>query len=146
MNASLFGTANDGSTATRHFVDTDGLPFALVLPATFAWPQETIGIQNVYPNIVSFASSGGATNTDWYLTNINTSLTWTGGANHTPAPVASLLGPTDPTEDVGCSPWRGTVQFGVEPYTWTYDSTTDPNGNIVSAARPPSRGRELTGA
>ncbi|HEX3776869.1 MAG TPA: LruC domain-containing protein [Polyangiaceae bacterium] len=133
MDQSLFGTEQDGSTTTRHFVDRDGLPFALAVPATFQWPQEDVMISTAYPDITAWVESGGASHTDWYNTDVQTASVWTGGANGSPPPIAALLGPTDPSEDTKCAPWKGTAEFGVGPDSQAFAVTSDTNGNIVSA-------------
>jgi LruC domain-containing protein len=133
MDSSLFGTADDGSTPTRHFIDASGLPFALAVPITFNWPDEGVPISIPYPDITPWATSGGATNADWYQTDVQATYTWTGGAGGTPAPVALLIGPTDPSEDVRCAPWHGTVQFGLAPQTWAYGTASDPSGDVFAA-------------
>ncbi len=131
MDTSLFGTADDGSTADRHFVDSDGLPFALSVPASFQWPTELVSISTAYPDITPWASSGGAVHADWYQTNVDPASVWTGGANGSAPPVGVVLGPTDPSEDVQCAPWKGSVAFGFGPFTIPYGSATDPSGNVI---------------
>jgi LruC domain-containing protein/RHS repeat-associated protein len=71
MDPALFGTNDDGSTPGRWFVDTNGLPFALVFPTTVPYPKEATSISTLYPDIVAFASSGGTQHQDFYLTNVN---------------------------------------------------------------------------
>ena len=71
MNGALFGQTNDGSAPGRWFVDTTGLPYALALPDLAAYPLEGTDIALLYPDIVGFAASGGATNQDFYLTHDN---------------------------------------------------------------------------
>ena len=66
MDASLFGTEQDGSTPTRRFVDTDGLPFVLDLPRSPLWAKERIPVDLAFPEVVGFASSAGAQNVTWY--------------------------------------------------------------------------------
>ncbi len=70
---SLFGTGIDASDATtpRCYVDGNGLPSALHIPSEVAYPLEEVGIQNLYPNILNFASSGGLVAQDYYLTPVN---------------------------------------------------------------------------
>jgi LruC domain-containing protein len=70
MNAGLFRTKDDGSSGARFFVDNQGLPFGLVVPALVEWPAEANAISLLYPDIVGFAASGGVNNQDWYLTNV----------------------------------------------------------------------------
>ncbi|MBS2023009.1 MAG: LruC domain-containing protein [Deltaproteobacteria bacterium] len=95
-NQSVFGTADDGSTAGRHYVNALGLPFALHIPnANVRWMQERVAIDQGYPDIVGFATSAGAQHKDWYLTNVDQSKTFTSGAGMSaPAPSLPDLGPT----------------------------------------------------
>jgi LruC domain-containing protein len=67
MNTALFNSGNDGSTATRHFVDTAGLPYVLSVPSLVSWPYEQMRIEVQFPGIVGFASSGGTEGADYYL-------------------------------------------------------------------------------
>jgi LruC domain-containing protein len=67
MDRRLFGTENDGSSSERHFVNRNGLPFALNVPQFVPWPQETVAIDRVYPGIVGFAQSGGVQHIAWYI-------------------------------------------------------------------------------
>lgn len=68
MDASLFGSADDGSTAGRHFVDTYGLPFVLDIPGDAVYPVERTPISSLYPQITTFAASAGTQAQDYYLT------------------------------------------------------------------------------
>jgi LruC domain-containing protein len=61
------GLYDDGSTGSRHFVDTNGVPFALLLPAETAYPKEGVAISALFPNIVTFGTSAGTSATDFYL-------------------------------------------------------------------------------
>ena len=54
IDNALFGTADDGSTATRRFVTTRGIPFALELPEASMYPKEGVAIDQLYPAIVQF--------------------------------------------------------------------------------------------
>lgn len=67
MDTSLFGTGADGSTATRHFVTQQGLPYVLHVPRLTPWPLERVRIDRAYPDVVDFVASGGARGGDWYL-------------------------------------------------------------------------------
>lgn len=99
MNSGFFGTLDDGSTPGRSFVDTNGLPFALVFPTTVAYPKEAVSISTLYPDIVNFAASGGTQNVDFYLTNINTLAAYAdvnGNGPLTPVP------PTPVVPDLTC--------------------------------------------
>ncbi|MBS2022431.1 MAG: LruC domain-containing protein, partial [Deltaproteobacteria bacterium] len=85
MNQGLFGSGDDRSSAEGlHFIDENGLPFALDLPALVQWPQEKAAIDQVYPAIVTFAQSGGAFAPDWYLTATPGSLAYSSGAGAPP--------------------------------------------------------------
>ncbi len=71
MNQALFGTADDGSVLGdaegRRFVDDQGLPFLIVLPEPLAtWPTEGVEVQNLFPEILTFASSNGENSRDFY--------------------------------------------------------------------------------
>jgi LruC domain-containing protein len=103
MNASLFGTGDDASTGNRHFVNGDGLPFVLDVPAVIAWPKETVRIDLAYPDIVGFASSGGTTHQDWWQSTVVGSQLWTEGLGGSPAPVPAFVGP-DHIEPSTCAP------------------------------------------
>ena len=66
LDPSLFGTADDGSTATRAFVTKAGIPFALHLPELANYPAEGKAIDTLYPEIVPFGASSGALSTQFY--------------------------------------------------------------------------------
>lgn len=68
MDGALFGTGNDGSNiaARRCFVDGRGLPSALDMPSSTLYPREGIDISLVFPQILSWAASGGTVNPGWY--------------------------------------------------------------------------------
>lgn len=67
FNANLVGTMDDGSAPGRRFVDLGGVPFALALPQSTAYPQELHHVAGLWPNILGFGSSGGASQKDFYL-------------------------------------------------------------------------------
>ncbi len=71
MNTALFGSGDDGTTAERAFVDTRGLPFALVVPELTTYPREATDIAQLFPNILAFAASGGASARDFYATGVS---------------------------------------------------------------------------
>lgn len=66
MGPGLIGTFDDGTGSGAYFVNKSGLPFALNLPVSSAWPQERVSIENVYPDLVTFAQSGGTAGQFWY--------------------------------------------------------------------------------
>jgi len=68
MDANLFNTVDDGTTPTRAFVTTDGIPFALELPELANYPQEGVAIDQLYANVSTFGASSGTQATDFYRT------------------------------------------------------------------------------
>ncbi len=66
IDTSLYGTGDDGSTATRAFVTNAGVPFALALPELANYPEEGMSIDTIYPNIVQFGASSGMQAADYY--------------------------------------------------------------------------------
>ncbi len=66
MNTALFGTGEDGSTATRRFVHTSGIPAALRLMSAAYYPQEGVEVSDLFPQILTFASSAGTQATGFY--------------------------------------------------------------------------------
>lgn len=71
MNTGLFGTGTDASGPGRYFVDGQGLPYAMELPEVALYPQEAVPVSALFPNIVTFASSGGATDADFYKSTVD---------------------------------------------------------------------------
>jgi LruC domain-containing protein len=84
MDGALFGSHDDGSSPTRRFVDKQGLPFALVLPTSAIYPAEGVDIAALYPDIATFARSGGAEARDFYATRVVSAAAF----SPTPAAVA----------------------------------------------------------
>jgi hypothetical protein len=68
MNVALFNTEHDGSRPGRHFVDQDGLPFALEVPDATPYPGEGVAISDLFPAVLDFGLSGGASSADFFLT------------------------------------------------------------------------------
>jgi LruC domain-containing protein len=66
MNAALFGSQHDGSTATRRFVHRSGVPAALSLHTAQLFPREGVPISDLFPDVVRFAKSGGAEAAGFY--------------------------------------------------------------------------------
>lgn len=52
-------------TGTR--LDTDGFPWAVIVPRNWAWPYERVKIQTAYPEFQGWYESQGQQNKDWYL-------------------------------------------------------------------------------
>ncbi len=76
MNASLFQSQDDNSTVGSWYVDSFGLPSAIVVPINVAYPGELSGIAQLYPNVVSWAQSGGAQDQDFYATNVDNAFAY----------------------------------------------------------------------
>ncbi len=98
MNAGLFGAGDDGSAGSRYFVSNAGLPFVLSMPQVAAYPSEFTDIAQLYPDILAFAASGGTTNADYYLTNVDMASSY---ANQPAAPAITTA------IDFSCLPRSG---------------------------------------
>ena len=70
MRSSLFNSEQDASTASRRFVHLSGVPAALNLMTTTRYPLEGVQVSALFPDITSFALSGGATHTGFYSSNV----------------------------------------------------------------------------
>lgn len=99
MDAALFGTGDDGSTPGRRFVDVQGLPFAIVLPLTQLYPREETAISALFPDVVAFAASGGATHRDFYATSVVSAAAYRDAEGR--PPLTPLLGAL-PAADRAC--------------------------------------------
>ena len=128
MRAALFGTDNDDSRPGRYFVHRNGTPFALNLQSTTRYPLEGVSIDRLFPDIVAFAASGGATHSDFFLTNV---VTAEGRAAPDTTP------PAEPEPDRACVPrdapgsllaWglhqHGSLGLGgpIPPHTQTHET------------------------
>ncbi|HRC57769.1 MAG TPA: LruC domain-containing protein, partial [Kofleriaceae bacterium] len=78
MDTALFGTQSDGSTETRHFVNSRGVPFALDVPTSTLYPVEKTPIDWLYPDILAFGTSGGTTARTYYASNVRPQHAYTG--------------------------------------------------------------------
>ncbi|CCO45687.1 conserved hypothetical protein [Vibrio nigripulchritudo SOn1] len=67
-DTSLFGTDSDDSdiSASRYYQTSTGLPWALDVQSQWSHPHETVDITEAYPDIRSWAESGGVDKMDWY--------------------------------------------------------------------------------
>jgi LruC domain-containing protein len=101
MNPALLNTADDGSDATRRFVDTSGLPFFLTFPTLVRHPLEETPISALYPGIVPFAASGGAQATDFYVNGVVPEFAHVDAAGQ---PAASPTPPASYPVDRSCTP------------------------------------------
>jgi LruC domain-containing protein len=99
MNGALFGTGADASSASQRFVDRRGLPFVLHIPVLDRWSKEATDIARLFPNVLTFAASGGALAADFYVNGVDLSQAYAGSPPVSPSPVA-----TPTPADVGCVP------------------------------------------
>ncbi|MBL4662010.1 MAG: LruC domain-containing protein [Flavobacteriaceae bacterium] len=65
---SLFGTDSDRSVPSsgKYYANANGMPWAILIPVDFAYPTERTDITEAYNFFDDWATSGGATNTNWY--------------------------------------------------------------------------------
>ena len=91
MDTSLFGHDDDASANGLHFLNANGLPFALHVPQVLAWPTERTSIDTAYPQITAWAATGGALNADWFSAP-NPLATFNGGSS-APPPAPVMVGP-----------------------------------------------------
>ena len=108
MNATLFGTGDDGSSSPRFFVDHRGLPFGLVLPTSDAYPREGAAIEQLFPDILGFAASAGATHRDFYESNVVEAFAYRDSLGQ--PPLTPVFGPL-PAIDTSCLPAAPTASI-----------------------------------
>lgn len=67
-NSKLFGQGNDQSSVEekRYYLSSENLAWGVVIPTDFAWPLEYKNIKDVYTDFVSWVTTGGKENKDWY--------------------------------------------------------------------------------
>lgn len=70
MRNALFNTQNDGSGASRKFVNQGGIPFVLSVPVSSKFPKEGTRIESLFPDIVTFGSSAGASGQNFFSNNV----------------------------------------------------------------------------
>ncbi len=58
--------ASDPSTGT-YFKTENNLPWALLIPQEWQWPQERVDLLHAYPMFAEFAESAGLQGQDWYM-------------------------------------------------------------------------------
>ncbi len=115
MNTGLFGLGNDASGPGRYFVDGQGLPYAMELPEIALYPQESVPVSALFPNIVTFASSAGATDANFYKSTVDAVNGFTAAltpsfANTPAAPDMSCLPVGAPCANLAL---QGNTQSGV---------------------------------
>jgi LruC domain-containing protein len=85
MQVGLLGTHADRSTPGRWFVDPAGVPFVLAVPDLSAYPEEGVDIGLLYPDLLAFAASGGATHQDFYASTVVSAAAFGGARPAAPA-------------------------------------------------------------
>jgi len=64
----LFGTSDDNSkpASSRYYLNTENWPWAMSFTEDFEYPSEASNISKAYSYFLTWAKSGGVSNTDWY--------------------------------------------------------------------------------
>jgi LruC domain-containing protein len=62
----FFGYADDRSVGTNTYTTANGLPWAIDIPETFAYPKEYTDITEAYTKFALWAQKNGASWRDWY--------------------------------------------------------------------------------
>jgi LruC domain-containing protein len=67
VNSSFFGQEDDASIVGTDtmYKDSSGMPFGMLLPGDWVWPEEFVDITNVYPFFIPWAESAGELHIDW---------------------------------------------------------------------------------
>ncbi len=80
-DAALFRSADDASVlgSSKTYVTATGLPWALDIPYEWDFPSELVEITKPYPGIATWATSGGSSNANWYVTPTDRTLTFRNG-------------------------------------------------------------------
>jgi LruC domain-containing protein len=65
----FFGRGQDSSEPEneRHFVNENGMPWAINVGAEWQYPLEYMDVIYAYPQFHSFIANQGAVNADWYI-------------------------------------------------------------------------------
>jgi LruC domain-containing protein len=77
----LFRTSDDYSVtgSSKTYVTATGLPWVLDIPYEWDYPSELTEITRPYPGIANWATSGGTSNTNWYISASDRKLTFRNG-------------------------------------------------------------------
>lgn len=67
-NTALYGNGADASDPSfgLYYKTANGLPWAIHIPESFAYPKEYTAINGAYINFAAWATSGGSSNTNWF--------------------------------------------------------------------------------
>lgn len=74
VDNTLFGTNSDASQPGNWYMESNGLPFVFDLPMDAAFPKEGVTISALYPDIVTYAASGGTQAADFYTSTVNAAV------------------------------------------------------------------------
>jgi LruC domain-containing protein len=79
-DAKLFGKQHDRSVLSqgKTYRDANGRPWALDLPVEWRYPNETIDLTLPYPNMATWAASGGTQYSNWYVSATAPKWLWVG--------------------------------------------------------------------
>lgn len=71
VNPDFFGTWSDASVPATgtYYRSTSGLPWAVEIPVSFAYPKELVDILVTHLKFADWAQSSGVDYTDWYMNN-----------------------------------------------------------------------------
>lgn len=127
MNSALFRTASDRSDPVSgvFFKDSRGLTFVIAIPTANHWPQEGVDIAGLFPNIISFATSGGTQDADFYSRGVDPTRSYGGTAGLVPGFVSTI-----PSPDLSCIPPPLVCRAFSNPDTRSCSGTA--LGNIVT--------------
>ena len=77
VNSNFFGTSDDVSDLASglSYRDSNGMPFAMLLPADWKWPKEFVDIRNSHSYFTEWAESAGALRSDWTASHVE-ELIW----------------------------------------------------------------------
>ncbi|KJF94726.1 hypothetical protein UB33_02165 [Photobacterium angustum] len=67
QDASVYVDADCPGPSCNTYQTSNGIPWAILVDGTWDHPSEGINVLTAYPDLQAFSTSGGATNTDWYL-------------------------------------------------------------------------------
>ncbi|WP_375754017.1 LruC domain-containing protein [Vibrio sp. HN007] len=78
-HAEMWGLGIDASNTSEdtYFKTSNNLPWAILIPGTWKWPEERVDLLTSYPRFATFAESAGQNGKDWYrLKHANQSKTY----------------------------------------------------------------------
>ena len=75
-NTNMFGQGDDDSSVdnNEYYQTSNGLPWALDIPASWSHPIERKDACAAYPNIVNWAQSGGEQHNNWFSSPVHSKV------------------------------------------------------------------------